>query len=130
MKINSNYIEISFVGEQGIIIGFLNSFVHVIMYFYYFLAAFGPQYQKYLWWKKYLTGLQLFQFGIMLLYLTSITLMGCQFHFYVTVFFYSNIIVFVYLFMDFYRKAYGTKRKVQEINNNCVVNLSGKSKKN
>ena len=39
--------------------GFINSIVHVIMYSYYFLAALGPKYQKYLWWKKYLTSLQM-----------------------------------------------------------------------
>ena len=37
----------------------VNSFVHVIMYTYYFLSAFGPEVQKYLWWKRYLTQLQL-----------------------------------------------------------------------
>jgi elongation of very long chain fatty acids protein 7 len=26
------------------------------------LAAIGPQMQKYLWWKKYLTGMQIVQF--------------------------------------------------------------------
>ena len=35
-----------------------NSFVHVVMYAYYFLAAFGPRFQPYLWWKKHLTKLQ------------------------------------------------------------------------
>ena len=40
--------------------GMLNSFVHIIMYFYYLLAAVsGPQYQRFLWWKKYVTSLQL-----------------------------------------------------------------------
>lgn len=29
------------------------------MYSYYGLAAIGPHMQKYLWWKKYLTSLQL-----------------------------------------------------------------------
>jgi len=29
------------------------------MYSYYFLAALGPEMQKYLWWKKYLTRLQI-----------------------------------------------------------------------
>jgi hypothetical protein len=29
------------------------------MYFYYMMAAMGPQYQKYLWWKKYITTLQM-----------------------------------------------------------------------
>ncbi|KAL1465614.1 hypothetical protein WDU94_005169 [Cyamophila willieti] len=46
-------------GEQGVIIGIINSFVHVVMYSYYFLAALGPQVQKHLWWKKYITRLQL-----------------------------------------------------------------------
>ena len=37
----------------------LNTGVHVLMYTYYGLAALGPQWQHYLWWKKYLTALQL-----------------------------------------------------------------------
>lgn len=40
-------------------IGLANTFVHIIMYSYYGLAAIGPHMQKYLWWKKYLTSLQL-----------------------------------------------------------------------
>jgi elongation of very long chain fatty acids protein 4 len=37
----------------------LNSFVHTIMYAYYGLSALGPWVQKYLWWKKYITQMQL-----------------------------------------------------------------------
>lgn len=37
----------------------LNSFVHIVMYFYYMVAAMGPQYQKFIWWKKYLTTFQM-----------------------------------------------------------------------
>lgn len=37
----------------------VNCAVHTIMYFYYAIAALGPAYQKYLWWKKYLTTIQL-----------------------------------------------------------------------
>ncbi|KAG8193459.1 hypothetical protein JTE90_005106, partial [Oedothorax gibbosus] len=37
----------------------INFFIHVVMYIYYFLSAFGPHMQKYLWWKKYLTTLQM-----------------------------------------------------------------------
>jgi hypothetical protein len=40
----------------------INTFVHVIMYSYYLLAALGPRFQKYLWWKKYLTVLQMVGF--------------------------------------------------------------------
>ena len=49
-------------GEQGIVIGFLNSFVHIVMYSYYLIAALGPEYRKYLWWKKYMTWMQLVSF--------------------------------------------------------------------
>lgn len=37
----------------------VNATVHVIMYTYYGLAAAGPHFQKYLWWKKYMTAIQL-----------------------------------------------------------------------
>lgn len=41
------------------LIGLINSLVHVVMYLYYGLAALGPNMSKYLWWKRYLTSLQL-----------------------------------------------------------------------
>lgn len=44
------------------IIPIINTFIHVIMYSYYALAALGPEWQKYLWWKKYITQIQLMQF--------------------------------------------------------------------
>ena len=33
--------------------------LHVFMYFYYFLAALGPAYKKWTWWKVYMTKMQL-----------------------------------------------------------------------
>ena len=47
------------LGGHGTLLGLINSFIHVIMYTYYLLAAMGPQMQKYLWWKKYLTIMQI-----------------------------------------------------------------------
>lgn len=46
----------------------VNAMVHVIMYTYYGLAAAGPRFQKYLWWKKYMTAIQL----VSVLYITFI----------------------------------------------------------
>ena len=37
----------------------VNCFVHIVMYSYYGLAGLGPKVQKYLWWKRYVTILQL-----------------------------------------------------------------------
>eukprot|EP01120_Amphizonella_sp_Union-15-10_P010388 TRINITY_DN4141_c0_g2_i1.p1 TRINITY_DN4141_c0_g2~~TRINITY_DN4141_c0_g2_i1.p1 ORF type:complete len:268 (-),score=28.83 TRINITY_DN4141_c0_g2_i1:102-905(-) len=77
-----------------------NSLVHVVMYFYYFLTALGV---KNIWWKKYLTALQMIQFLVnvvhvilglyldspfprwmgwgMLIYMTSLLLLFGNFYF-------------------------------------------------
>lgn len=47
---------------HGTFFGFLNSGVHIVMYLYYMLAALGPGVRKHLWWKKYLTQIQMIQF--------------------------------------------------------------------
>ena len=52
----ATYFGVKFVaGGHGSFFGLLNTFVHIFMYSYYLLAALGPKYQKFLWWKKYLT---------------------------------------------------------------------------
>ncbi|KAH3832237.1 hypothetical protein DPMN_105518 [Dreissena polymorpha] len=48
-----------FAGGFGTFHALLNSFIHLVMYTYYFMAALGPRYQKYLWWKKYMTKMQI-----------------------------------------------------------------------
>lgn len=97
-------------GEQGVVIGFLNSFVHIFMYFYYMLAAMGPRYRKYLWWKKYMTWIQLIQFTIMLTYLLLIVIFDCNVPRALTVFFLVNVCIFLYLFTSFYLTAYSQKK--------------------
>ncbi|XP_075979155.1 very long chain fatty acid elongase 4-like isoform X2 [Anticarsia gemmatalis] len=44
--------------DTVLFLGVINSLVHVIMYAYYGLSAF-PHLAKYLWWKKYITMMQL-----------------------------------------------------------------------
>jgi len=57
--INKLITQTVFLGEQLIFGGIINSFIHTVMYSYYFLSALGPHMQKYLWWKKYLTRMQI-----------------------------------------------------------------------
>ncbi|KAF3427944.1 hypothetical protein E2986_06180 [Frieseomelitta varia] len=97
-------------GEQGALIGFLNTFVHIVMYSYYLIAALGPEYKKYLWWKKYMTWIQLVQFFVMLGYQLMILVMDCKVPKALTYFFITNAIIFIYLFGDFYQKAYKKKQ--------------------
>ncbi|KAH8339915.1 hypothetical protein KR067_002544, partial [Drosophila pandora] len=53
-------------GGQYATMGTLNLFVHAVMYAYYFAAALYPQMKNKLWWKKYITKLQMVQFMILL----------------------------------------------------------------
>lgn len=46
-------------GGMGSFHAMVNCMVHVVMYFYYALSAAGPAFQKYLWWKKHITAIQL-----------------------------------------------------------------------
>ncbi|PNF22828.1 hypothetical protein B7P43_G02162 [Cryptotermes secundus] len=46
-------------GGHGEMVVYVNSFVHVVMYSYYFMTSMWPQYRNNLWWKKYITQLQM-----------------------------------------------------------------------
>jgi len=48
-----------FFVSAAFFVGMINSGIHALMYIYYGLAAMGPSMQKYLWWKKHMTTLQL-----------------------------------------------------------------------
>lgn len=92
------------------VIGILNSGVHIVMYFYYLVAALGPQYQKYLWWKKYMTTIQLVQFVLIMLYMITVSLKGCNMPRTLTFFFMANTLIFLYLFGSFYVRTYNRKQ--------------------
>lgn len=79
------------------------------MYFYYMVAAMGPQYQKYLWWKKYMTSIQLIQFVLIMAYMVTIALKGCNMPKTLTFFFIANTLIFLYLFGNFYKRTYKAK---------------------
>ena len=55
----------------------LNAFVHMVMYTYYFMAA-NPHFKQYLWWKKYITAIQLTQFAILLFQVIVLYRLDCQ----------------------------------------------------
>jgi hypothetical protein len=46
-------------GGHGTFLGIANSFVHAVMYCYYFVTATWPEYKQSLWWKKHITQLQM-----------------------------------------------------------------------
>jgi len=93
--------------------GTLNMLVHVFMYAYYFLAATGIR-KEYLWWKRYLTKLQLVQFALVILHSCGpFVLQDCQFPKEMSALFLLNGAMYMFLFSRFYRSAYKPQPKIK-----------------
>ncbi|XP_055914039.1 elongation of very long chain fatty acids protein AAEL008004-like [Eupeodes corollae] len=110
------YIFTKFLaGSHSTMLGVINLFVHTIMYSYYLLSSINPKYTKSIWWKRYITQLQLVQFGYLVFHFIIVIVKNDCGH--------PNLIAFVgliqnlfmfALFFDFYRRSYIRKRtKVQ-----------------
>ncbi|XP_014209391.1 elongation of very long chain fatty acids protein 7 [Copidosoma floridanum] len=103
-------------GGHGTFIGVINSFVHIIMYTYYMLSAIGPQFQKYVWWKKYITALQMGQFCLTFLHSLQLLWQKCEYPRWSLIIILPNAIFFYLLFSEFYNKAYvDTKKKAKKL---------------
>lgn len=99
-----------FAGGHGTLLGLINSFIHVIMYTYYLLAAMGPQMQKYLWWKRYLTIMQIVQFLIVFVHTIQIQFQPtCTFPKQIGWLLTFNAGLFTYMFTSFYIRSYTKK---------------------
>ncbi|XP_013791074.1 elongation of very long chain fatty acids protein 1-like [Limulus polyphemus] len=100
-------------GGQNAFFPFVNCFVHMIMYAYYCLAALGPHMKPYLWWKKYITIIQMVQFVIIGLHAVVPLFFGCDFHPGFAYAILAHAIFFLVMFLNFYIHAY-VKRKEQD----------------
>ncbi|XP_029825384.2 elongation of very long chain fatty acids protein AAEL008004-like [Ixodes scapularis] len=87
----------------------MNAFVHVIMYAYYFLATLGPSVAQYLWWKRYLTRLQIAQFVVFIIHMSIPIFVDCGFPRYLIVPSIVQTILIMVLFVNFYAKSYYRK---------------------
>ncbi|KAJ9598715.1 hypothetical protein L9F63_010601, partial [Diploptera punctata] len=105
------WIGVKFLaGGHGTLLGVINSFVHIIMYSYYFLAGLGPEIQQYLWWKKYITTLQMIQFIIVFFHSAQLLVYECNYPKFIVLLLGTNALYFLYLFGNFYRKTYFKKK--------------------
>lgn len=93
-------------GGSAIIPIVVNSLVHVLMYAYYGLSAIGPSMQKYLWWKRHLTIIQLIQFFIGVSIGIHLITSGCQFTRWMQYVFSGYAFSFIILFGNFYLHEY------------------------
>lgn len=112
---------------------FINSIVHVVMYTYYLLATY-PELRPYLWWKRYLTALQMMQFVLVLIYnifgyfyfgsvcgkSQQVALAGSL----------VSALIFLALFYSFYKQTYtatGSKLKTVATTTTTTTGIAGKS---
>ena len=80
------------------------------MYSYYMMAALGPQYRKYLWWKQHLTTLQMIQFVIIFVHgFQLVFYKDCDFPWQFALYISAHALLFFALFSQFYIKNYFNK---------------------
>ncbi|CAK1603827.1 unnamed protein product [Parnassius mnemosyne] len=107
--------------DHFVVVGLINSFVHVLMYAYYGLSSQGPRFAKFIWWKKHLTKIQLIQFILVVFnmhYQQKLT--PCPIPFFFHYFGMLSICSFFFLFLKFYLKSYVKQSKnIQETKTNC-----------
>lgn len=102
-------------GGSGCFAGMLNCFIHVLMYGYYMLSAFGPHMQKYLWWKRYLTRLQIIQFLMVFIHTSYAIKHGCGYSKTLSWMLWVYMMSLFMLFSHFYNQAYKSKKEAKKI---------------
>jgi len=91
--------------------GVCNTFIHVVMYAYYFLSALGPWIQPYLWWKRYLTRMQMAQFCLVAGHSFLLAFdNSCGFPVVQSMISTSFMTLFLVLFAQFYAKTYKNRK--------------------
>lgn len=117
-------------GGHSTFFGLLNTFVHIIMYSYYLLAALGPQIQKYLWWKKYLTSLQMVQFVAIMVHAFQLLFIDCNYPRAFVWWIGLHAVMFFFLFKEFYNQQYNKPKKGKQAEAVTANGKSGDSKTN
>lgn len=98
-------------GGHSTFFAMLNTFVHIVMYFYYMVSAMGPEYQKYIWWKKYLTAFQMVQFICIFVHQFQLVFVDCDYPKSFTVWIGLHGVLFLFLFSGFYKEKYVREEK-------------------
>jgi len=101
-------------GGHSTFFGLCNTFVHFFMYFYYMMAAMGPQYQKYIWWKRHMTNLQMIQFVAIFIHGSQLLITNdCNYPTAFGYFIAAHAVLFFVLFAQFYIREYLDRGKLK-----------------
>ncbi|XP_015185200.1 PREDICTED: elongation of very long chain fatty acids protein AAEL008004 isoform X3 [Polistes dominula] len=102
-------------GGHSTFFGLLNTFVHIIMYTYYLLAALGPKIQPYLWWKKYLTAFQMIQFIAIMIHAFQLLFIDCDYPKAFVWWIGMHAVMFLFLFKEFYQQNYQQRKSAKKL---------------
>ncbi|XP_013794017.2 elongation of very long chain fatty acids protein AAEL008004-like [Limulus polyphemus] len=111
-------------GGHSTFFAFINSFVHIVMYIYYGIAAIGPHMYKYLWWKKYITTIQMVQFVVIFVHSFQLLFRDCNYPKGFMWWIGFHAILFWFLFWDFYKNTYKKPRSYLKKNKNILSHKS------
>jgi len=94
------------------IVGIINTFVHTVMYTYYFLCGLKSELKKSFWWKKYITQIQMVQFSFLVFHFSRTLLFqkDCNYPKALLGLYLAQNLCFLVLFGNFYRKTYWKKK--------------------
>lgn len=118
----SHHVLVVFSGWFGVTYGadgqnvstvLINSFIHVVMYSYYFLSLLGPEVRKHLWWKRYLTQLQIAQFIIILVHSMIPAFVDCGYPVYHQLIIASQVGFYLVMFVRFYLQSYKSNARLK-----------------
>jgi len=115
-------------GGFGTFHGMLNSFIHIVMYTYYGMSAFGDRFQKYLWWKKYMTQMQIIQFVTVIIHTAQLFFIKCNYPMLFVYIIMSYAFIFLVFFSNFFVHEYILKRNKAKETQKLLK--SGKDKTN
>ncbi|KAK3930439.1 Elongation of very long chain fatty acids protein 7 [Frankliniella fusca] len=94
-------------GGHGAFLGLANCSVHAVLYSHYLVTILYPELGRNAWWKKYITQMQMVQFGMLSWHWLQLVFQpNCMYpKFTIGVMLPQNAFMFL-LFYDFYRKTY------------------------
>lgn len=114
-------------GGNNAFFPWINSGVHTIMYSYYALSTFESA-KPYLWWKKYITKIQMAQFILVIVHsLYSMAITGCKWprvFMYLSIF---NAFLFLCMFYSFFQRTYNNAKCITGRSASAINTVTSKS---
>lgn len=93
-------------------VGVLNCLVHAIMYGYYLVSAINENVKRSIWWKKYITQVQMIQFLLLCLHFVQVIFYAdCNYPKLIAFIMTIQNVFMLFMFGDFYRNAYLLKKQ-------------------